>query len=106
MADVAELDQAPMSVRCGGQFQLAVDAGLLADADPATDTTVTLLKARLDTNLATSDASLGSMVDDTKDAFDKALELGVISETHGVATMVLLIAETNADAGERQGFRG
>lgn len=103
---VSEAQYVGLSKRIGGQLNIAVDNGLLVNADPATDTTLTTLKARLDTRFASADASIYPEVVKTKQAIDAGEDIGLFSATHGVSTVAALIALTDASVDFRQGIRG
>lgn len=90
--------------RIGGQLNLAVNLGLLANTDPASSSTVTLLKAKVDTNLAGLHIDLTPEAERTQLAIQKGEDLGLWSESHGVSTVAALVALTGASTTHTQGF--
>lgn len=98
------VEQIPLSKRVGGQLNIAVNLGLLANTDPASSATVTLLKAKIDTNLASLNADLAPEAEKTQLALQKGVDLGLFNETHSQTTVAAIVALTDASTTHTQGF--
>lgn len=92
----------PISKRIGGQLNLASNVGVITDALVAAQATVTLLNAAL----LTPTFMQTKINKDTQKALVNAVNLGLISETHGQTTVAALVALTDASTTHRQAYFG
>jgi hypothetical protein len=91
-------DRIGYSKRIGGQLNLAKKAGVISDAIVAAQATITLLKAAL----LTPTFNQAKITADTKLALDAAVDLSMISATHGQTTVAALVALTDASTTHTQ----
>lgn len=90
----------PLSKRIGGIIERAEDAGIITDAIVAANATVTALNAALLAPIP-AEAPLRSKV---KQALLKAVDAGLVAETHTFTTISSLVSATDATTGVRAPF--
>jgi len=98
------VDRIPLSKRIGGWLNACKSAGVITDALVNANATVTALNtAILAAVVSPSDKPRAITL--TK-ALERAVDLSLIPETHGVTTVAGLVALTDASTTFRQSFLG
>lgn len=104
MASAVFPDRVAESKRWGGWLNILANAGILTDAMVAANATVSLLKTALDAAVVRGEQR--PMVTYAKAALNRAVSMGQVPETHGVATVADLVALGDASSTFKQGFYG
>lgn len=102
-------DQSAESKRCGGQFQILKDLGVLTDTNVAASNTVTALKAAIAAALVHADQRPqlikgAKAVDRFVDLEYAGVEANADTAVAALTTVAGLIALTKAPVGFKQGF--